>query len=94
LPWIACGASRIRIGLSWPFRGGGNCFVFTDGDIVSPSRGVDDFPRFGRAPYHNLVTDGNLAVLLEIPTDLQPKARAIFEAHHSHHIGEPEWISL
>ena len=73
-------------------------FVFTMmATIVSTFLGVlweMDFPRFGRAPYHNLVTDGNLAVLLEIPAGLQPKARAILEAHHGHHIGEPEWISL
>jgi hypothetical protein len=73
-------------------------FVFTMmATIVSTFLGVlweMDFPRFGRAPYHNLVTDGNLAVLIEIPADLQAKSRAIIEAHHGRHIGEPEWISL
>ena len=73
-------------------------FVFTMmATIVSTFLGVlweMDFPRFGRAPYHNLVTDGNLAVLLEIPADLQAQARAILEAHQGHHLGEPEWISL
>ena len=73
-------------------------FVFTMmATIVSTFLGVlweMDFPRFGRAPYHNLVTDGNLAVLVEVPADLQAKARSIVEAHHGHHIGEPEWISL
>lgn len=73
-------------------------FVFTMmATIVSTFLGVlweMNFPRFGRAPYHNLVTDGNLAVLLEIPAHLQAKARSILEAHQGHHIGEPEWISL
>lgn len=73
-------------------------FVFTMiSTIVATFLGVlweMDFPRFGRAPYHNLVTDGKLAILLEISVDLQAKARAILEAHQGHHIGEPEWISL
>src|SRR3972149_463359 len=46
-------------------------FVFTMmATIVSTFLGVlweMDFPRFGRAPYPALVTDGNLAVPLEIP---------------------------
>jgi hypothetical protein len=73
-------------------------FVFTMmATIVSTFLGVlweMDFPRFGRAPYHNLVTDGNLAILIEIPDDLQARSRSIIEAHHGHHIGAPEWISL
>ncbi len=73
-------------------------FVFTMmATIVSTFLGVlweMDFPRFGPAPYHDLVTDGNLAVLLEIPAELQAKARALLEAHQAHHIGEPDWIRL
>lgn len=73
-------------------------FVFTMiSTIVSTFLGVlweMDFPRFGRAPYHALVTDGKLAVLLEIPPALEGTARGILESHQAHHIGEPEWVSL
>lgn len=73
-------------------------FVFTMiSTIVSTFLGVlweMDFPRFGRAPYHNLVTDGKLAVLLEISPALEARTRSILETHKAHHIGDPEWISL
>lgn len=73
-------------------------FVFTMmATIVSTFLGVlweMDFPRFGPSPYHRLVTDGHLAVLLEVPAGLEAEAKGILEAHQGHHIGEPEWIAL
>src|SRR4030042_3961771 len=42
--------------------------------IVSTFLGVlweMNFPRFGPAPYHKLVTDGHLAVLMEFPATLE-----------------------
>lgn len=69
-------------------------FVFTMmATIVSTFLGVlweMNFPRFGPAPYHKLVTDGHLAVLLEFPPGLEAGVRQILEAHHGHDIGEPE----
>lgn len=65
--------------------------------IVSTFLGVlweMDFPRFGPAPYHKLVTDGNLAVLVEFPASLEAKVRKVLEAHNAQHIGEPEWMTL
>src|SRR5512143_3433270 len=60
-------------------------FVFTMmATIVSTFLGVlweMNFPRFGPAPYHKLVTDGYLAVLLEFPTALEADVRRILEAH-------------
>jgi hypothetical protein len=73
-------------------------FVFTMmATIVSTFLGVlweMGFPAFGAAPYHTLVTSGQLAVLLEIPDELQSRAWAILESHHGQPIGEPEWIAL
>lgn len=73
-------------------------FIFTMmATIVSTFLGVlweMNFPRFGPAPYHKLITDGNLAVMLEIPPLLDDKVRQTLEAHHAHHIGEPEWMAL
>src|SRR5574337_2131179 len=73
-------------------------FVFTMmATIVSTFLGVlweMNFPRFGPAPYHKLVTDGHLAVLLEFPPGLKDKVRQILEAHHGHDIGEPERMAL
>jgi len=73
-------------------------FVFTMmATIVSTFLGVlweMNFPRFGPAPYHKLITDGNLAVMLEIPTLLEGKVRQTLETHHANHIGEPEWMTL
>jgi hypothetical protein len=61
--------------------------------IVSTFLGVlweMDFPRFGPAPYHKLVTDGHLAVLVEFPASLEVQVRQVLESHNAHHIGEPE----
>jgi len=73
-------------------------FVFTMmATIVSTFLGVlweMDFPRFGPAPYHKLVTDGHLAVLLEFPADLESKVRQVLLNHQAHHVGEPEWMAL
>ncbi|OGO66606.1 MAG: hypothetical protein A2030_11920 [Chloroflexi bacterium RBG_19FT_COMBO_50_10] len=73
-------------------------FVFTMmATIVSTFLGVlweMDFPRFGPAAYHKLVTDGYLAVVMDIPTLLEDKVRQTLETHHAHQIGEPEWMTL
>lgn len=73
-------------------------FVFTMmATIVSTFLGVVwemNFPRFGPAPYHKLVTDGYLAVLLELPTALEGQVQLAFESHHADYFGEPEWMAL
>lgn len=73
-------------------------FVFTMmATIVSTFLGVlweMNFPRFGPAPYHKLVTDGHLALLLEFPPGLEARVRAVLEAHRAHHVGEPERLAL
>ena len=73
-------------------------FVFTMmATIVSTFLGVlweMNFPRFGPAPYHKLVTDGHLAVLLEFPAALEDQVRQALESHHAHHISEPERMAL
>jgi hypothetical protein len=73
-------------------------FAFTMmATIVSTFLGVlweMDFPRFGPAPYHKLVTDGHLAVLVEFPAALEAKVHQVLEAHDAHHIGEPERMTL
>lgn len=73
-------------------------FVFTMmATIVSTFLGVlweMNFPRFGPAPYHMLVTDGYLAVLLEFSEELEAQVHRALEYHHAHHIGEPEWMAL
>ncbi len=73
-------------------------FVFTMmATIVSTFLGVLwelNFPRFGPAPYHRLVTDGHLAVLLEFPAALEAGVRQVLEAHQAHSIGEPERMAL
>lgn len=73
-------------------------FIFTMmATIISTFLGVlweMNFPRFGPAPYHKLVTDGHLAVVLDIPTVSEEKVKQALESHHAHHIGEPEWMVL
>ena len=73
-------------------------FIFTMmAIIVSTFLGVlweMNFPRFGPAPYHTLVTHGYLAVLLEFPATLEDNVRQVFESHNAHYIGEPERLSL
>jgi len=73
-------------------------FVFTMmATIVSTFLGVVwemNFPRFGPAPYHKLVTDGHLAVMVEFPSGLETDVRHALESHHAHHIGEPERMAL
>jgi hypothetical protein len=73
-------------------------FIFTMmATIVSTFLGVlweMNFPRFGPAPYHKLVTDGHLALILDIPTVMESKVTQALESHHAHHIGEPEWMAL
>jgi len=73
-------------------------FVFTMmATIVSTFLGVlweMNFPRFGAAPYHKLVTDGYLALILDIPTILEDRVRQTLDTHHADHIGEPEWMTL
>ncbi len=73
-------------------------FVFTMmATIVSTFLGVlweMNFPRFGPAPYHKLVTDGHLALLLECSPALEAGVRQVLETHHAHHVGEPEWMTL
>ncbi len=69
-------------------------FVFTMmATIVSTFLGVVwemNFPRFGPAPYHHLVTDGYLGLLLEFSASREAEVRKILEAHHAQHVGEPE----
>jgi len=65
--------------------------------IVSTFLGVlweMDFPRFGPAPYHKLVTDGQLAVLLEFPAGLEAEVRQLLEAHQAHDVAEPQRMTL
>jgi hypothetical protein len=73
-------------------------FVFTMmATIVSTFLGVlweMDFPRFGPAPYNELVTDGYLAVMLDFPRPLEDQVMHILESNHAHHIGEPESVAL
>ncbi|HSB91202.1 MAG TPA: quinol:electron acceptor oxidoreductase subunit ActD [Anaerolineales bacterium] len=73
-------------------------FVFTMmATIVSTFLGVlweMNFPRFGPAPYHKLVTDGNLALMLECSPSREGEVRQILQAHNAHHIGEPERMTL
>jgi len=73
-------------------------FVFTMmATIVSTFLGVlweMNFPRFGAAPYHKLVTDGYLALILDIPMLLEDRVRQTLDTHHADHIGEPEWMTL
>ncbi|HWQ83709.1 MAG TPA: quinol:electron acceptor oxidoreductase subunit ActD [Anaerolineales bacterium] len=73
-------------------------FVFTMmATIISTFLGVVwemNFPRFGPAPYHKLVTDGYLALILDVPTSLEDDVMLTLETHHAHHIGEPEWMPL
>ena len=73
-------------------------FVFTMmATIVSTFLGVlweMDFPRFGPAPYHKQVTDGQLAVLLEFPAGLEVEVRQLLEAHQAHDVAEPERMTL
>jgi hypothetical protein len=49
-----------------------------------------NFPRFRPAPYHHLVTDGYLALLLEFSASLETDVRRIFETRHADHVGDPE----
>src|SRR5512143_1844635 len=73
-------------------------FIFTMmATIVSTFLGVlweMNFPRFGPAPYHKLITDGNLAVLLDVPPLQEDEVRQMLKTHHAHYIGEPEWMAL
>ncbi len=73
-------------------------FVFTMmATIVSTFLGVlweMNFPRFGPAPYHKLVTDGHLAVLLEFPAALEARVHQVLVSHGAHHAGEPERMVL
>jgi hypothetical protein len=69
-------------------------FVFTMmATIVTTFLGVVwemNFPRFSPAPYHHLVTDGYLGLLLEVSASLEGEVRKILVAHHAHDVGEPE----
>jgi hypothetical protein len=52
------------------------------------------FPSFEPKHYHELVTGGNLAVLVDCPKDSQSEVTKIMEAHGGHHIHHPERKSL
>ncbi len=73
-------------------------FVFTMmATIISTFLGVlweMNFPRFGPAPYHKLITDGHLALILDVPMSLEDDVMQTLETHFAHHIGEPEWMPL
>ena len=73
-------------------------FVFTMmAIIVSTFLGVlweMDFPSFGPAPYHKAVTDGQLAIFIEFPPDLNDKVSKVLKANQAGYIGEAEMISL
>src|SRR4030066_422158 len=68
----------------------GITFVFTMmAIIVSTFLGVlweMVFPRFGPAPYHKLVTDGYLALILDIPTVMESKVTQALETYHANQI--------
>ncbi len=63
-------------------------FVFTMlATIVSTFLGVlweMNFPEFGPKYYHEEVTDGRLAVLVEPPDELATQARELLEKHTAH----------
>lgn len=73
-------------------------FVFTMmAIIVSTFLGVlweMNFPSFGPVPYHKMVTDGHLAVMMEFPPALESEVLQVLESHHAHHVGEPERMAL
>jgi hypothetical protein len=73
-------------------------FVFTMmATIISTFLGVlweMDFPEFGPKYYHNLVTDGHLAVLVEYPSDMEVTVRELLETHGGDHIHHPQRQSL
>ena len=73
-------------------------FVFTMmAIIVSTFLGVlweMNFPRFGPTPYHKLVTDGHLAVLVELAPELEGQVRGVLEAQNAHQVGEAERMAL
>jgi hypothetical protein len=65
--------------------------------IVSTFLGVlweMNFPRFGPAPYHKMVTAGHLGLLLEFPPEMEDRVRKTLESHQAHHVGEPERMAL
>jgi hypothetical protein len=73
-------------------------FVFTMmAIIVSTFLGVlweMNFPRFGPAPYHKLVTDGRLAMLVELPLELEDQARHVLATHNAQEVAEAERMFL
>lgn len=73
-------------------------FVFTMmATIVATFLGVlweMEFPRYGKAPYDKLVTDGYLGVLVEFPKESESDVRGILNAHEPYHLGKPEWMTL
>ncbi len=73
-------------------------FVFTMmATIVSTFLGVlweMNFPRFGPAPYHKLITAGYLALMVEFSPNLERPVREVLENYHAQHVSEPEMMSL
>jgi hypothetical protein len=73
-------------------------FVFTMmATIVSTFLGVlweMNFPRFGRAPYHKSVTDGYLAVMVDVPRSQEGDVKQVLGSHHAVQVGEPDWMVL
>lgn len=73
-------------------------FVFTMmATIVSTFLGVlweMNFPRFGPAPYHPMVTSGYLALLIEVEPEMQDAVNRILNEHNAEYIGEAERMTL
>ena len=73
-------------------------FVFTMmATIVSTFLGVlweMNFPRFGPAPYHPLVTSGYLALLIDVAPEMQEAVNHILTEHNAEYVGEAERMTL
>lgn len=73
-------------------------FVFTMmATIISIFLGVlweMNFPEFGPKAYDKLVTDGDLAILIEFPDDLKDRVRDLLERYGARDIRTPERETL
>lgn len=73
-------------------------FVFTMmATILSTFLGVlweMNFPEFGPKLYHELVTDGHLAVFVDFPAALEDHVQRVFREHGGQDIQQPELKQL
>jgi hypothetical protein len=73
-------------------------FVFTMmATIISTFLGVlweMNFPEFGPKYYHELVTDGHLAVFVDFPPGLEERVHGVLTQHGGQHIERPELKQL